>query len=56
VNLTNLKNAEFEFNFIQNKVDRLAEFEKALPLLIKEYDKKHFATLKHFRNFCITCL
>ena len=29
VNLTNLKNAEFEFNFIQNKVDRLAEFEKA---------------------------
>jgi hypothetical protein len=52
VNLTNLKNAEFEFNFIQNKVDRLAEFEKAFATSNKRnMIKKHFSTLKQFSEF-----
>jgi hypothetical protein len=51
-NLTNLKNAEFEFNFVQNKIDRLAEFEKLYSVSDKRSKfRKHFGTLKQFRNF-----
>ena len=51
-NLTNLKNAEFEFNFVQNKIDRLAEFEKAFALSNKRnMIKKYFTTVKQFSEF-----
>ena len=51
-NLTNLKNAESELKFLQNKVDRLAEFEKTFdPTNKRSMIKKYFATVKQFSKF-----
>ncbi len=51
-NVTKLKNAEYELNFLQNKIDRFAEFEKAFaPSNKKSMIKKYFVTLQQFREF-----
>jgi hypothetical protein len=51
-NSNNLKNAEIELNFVQNKVDRLEAFEKAFaPSNKRSMIKKYFATLKQFMEF-----
>lgn len=51
-NLNNLKNAEIELNFVQNKIDQLAAFEKAYaPSNKRAMMKQYFASLKQFTEF-----
>jgi hypothetical protein len=51
-NLASLKNAESELNFVQNKIDQLAEFEKIFSSSDKRAKfRKYFSTLKQFKDF-----
>jgi site-specific DNA recombinase len=51
-NSDKLKNMELEFNFVKNKVDRLAAFEKAFTTSNKRnLMKTHFTTVKQFSDF-----